>query len=244
MTGKLKARRAQNEEASDGAGPATLADEAYRALKQDIILGRYGPGQPLRLDLLRQHYGLSFSPLREALNRLQSERLVVSVALRGFSVAPLSPSEMRDVTETRILIEGEALRRSIRHGDDDWEAAIVASFHALSLQVKRLEAKRFGGDGADGEALLLEARHLEFHRALISQCRSSRLIAMAGHLYAEAERYRLPALTGRAQPAIPRDVAGEHRDIMQAALDRREDVAADLLAEHYRRTADFIEAIL
>ena len=58
----------------------------------------------MRLEALRQRYGLSFSPLREALMRLQSERLVVSAALRGFAVAPLSREEIKDATETRILI--------------------------------------------------------------------------------------------------------------------------------------------
>ena len=61
---------------------------------------------------LRQRYGLSFSPLREALMRLQSERLVLSTALRGFSVAPLSREEIEDATETRILIESERGVRS------------------------------------------------------------------------------------------------------------------------------------
>ena len=102
-------------------------------------------GKPLRLEALRQRYGLSFSPLREALMRLQSERLVLSTALRGFSVAPLSREEMEDATETRILIECEALRRSMRDGDDDWEAGIVAAFHALSLQVERQSRTRRQG---------------------------------------------------------------------------------------------------
>src|SRR5262249_18302147 len=124
--------------AIDGAGePATLGEAAYQRLRADIGVGAFKAGEPLRLEALRQRYGLSFSPLREALMRLQSERLVLSTALRGFSVAPLSREEIEDATETRILVESEALRRSMRNGDDDWEAAIVAAFHALNLQVER-----------------------------------------------------------------------------------------------------------
>ena len=123
---------------SEGAGePATLGEAAYQRLRADIVVGVFEAGKPLRLEALRQRYGLSFSPLREALMRLQSERLVISTALRGFSVAPLSREEMMDATETRILIECEALRRSMRNGDDDWEAGIVAAFHSLGLQVER-----------------------------------------------------------------------------------------------------------
>src|ERR1700760_3310157 len=120
-----------------GSEPVTLGEAAYQQLRADIVAGTFKAGMPLGLEALRQRYGFSFSPLREALMRLQSERLVLSTALRGFSVAPLSREEMRDATETRILIECEALRRSMRDGNDDWEAGIVAAFHALSLQVER-----------------------------------------------------------------------------------------------------------
>lgn len=232
MAARRRADRPGTGDAPDRAAPGTLADGAYRALRRDIIQGSFAPGQPLRLELLRQRYGLSFSPLREALNRLQSERLVVSAALRGFSVSPLSTAEMWDATETRILIECEALRRSVKAGDDDWEAAIVAAFHALDLQVRRLKR-----DGEAADASILGKRHHEFHRALIARCGSNRLIEIADQLHAETERYRIPTLTGRSKPEAARDVPEEHRQIMQAALARETERAAELLAQHYRRTA-------
>ena len=109
----------------------TLAEQVYRQLRRDIISGQITAGQPLRLEYLKARYGISFSPLREALNRLHSERLVVSMSSRGFRVAPISEDEMWDVIETRIVIDCEALRRSLARGDDSWEARLVASFHAL-----------------------------------------------------------------------------------------------------------------
>src|SRR5262245_64851693 len=151
--------------AIDGAGePATLGEAAYQRLRADIVVGAFKAGEPLRLEALRQRYGLSFSPLREALMRLQSERLVLSTALRGFSVAPLSREEIEDATETRILIESEALRRAMRDGNDDWEANIVAAFHALNLQAER-QSKRSGkADVAD--LVAMEHRPHHCHRAL------------------------------------------------------------------------------
>ena len=99
-----------------GAETETLGEAAYQQLRRDIVAGVFEAGKPLRLEALRQRYEFSFSPLREALTRLQSEQLVASTALRGFSVAPLSREEMSDAAETRILIECEALRRSMRQG--------------------------------------------------------------------------------------------------------------------------------
>jgi GntR family carbon starvation induced transcriptional regulator len=220
---------------------ATLAETAYQRLHQDILTGVFTPGQPLRLELLKQRYGLSFSPLREALNRLASERLVIAAALRGFSVAPFSIDEMWDATETRILVECEALRRSMKNGNDNWEARIVAAFHALELQARRIKAN--ARDASDEEVALLESRHQEFHRALIAGCTSPRLVGLADQLYAETQRYRLPSLIGRFTPKA-RDIADEHRSIMQAALKRASAEAVDLLSAHYRKTAETIEAAL
>src|SRR6201995_3678430 len=151
--------------ATEGNGePVTLSEAAYQGLRADIVAGVFKAGAPLRLEALRQRYGFSFSPLREALMRLQSERLVLSTALRGFSVAPLSREEMIDATETRILIECEALRRSMRDGDDDWEGGIVAAFHSLGRQVER--QSRLSGRLEAADMLAMEERHQQFHRAL------------------------------------------------------------------------------
>ncbi|MDB5526981.1 MAG: hypothetical protein JWR51_84 [Devosia sp.] len=227
-------------EAGGVKAPETLAALAYQRLRQDIITGVFAPGQPLRLELLRQRYGLSFSPLREALNRLQTERLVASAALRGFSVAAVSTEEMWDATETRILIESEALRRSIEYGDDDWEARIVSTFHSLDLQARRMT----NSETVSMEELsALEARHKDFHGALIAKCRSRRLIDLADQLYAETQRYRLPTLTGKT-PATSRNIAGEHRQIMEAAFARNTDEAVALLTAHYRRTSESIERFM
>ena len=224
---------------SEGAGePATLSEVAYQRLRADIVSGVLDAGKPLRLEALRQRYGLSFSPLREALMRLQSERLVLSTALRGFSVAPLSRAEMLDATETRILIESEALHRSMRDGDDDWEAAIVAAFHALSLQVER-QSRAGEVDAVDMHAM--DERHYQFHRALIAHCGSPRLLELSDRLYVETQRYRLPCLVGPVAGTQARDVAAEHQQIMDATLRRSED-AVRYLAEHYRRTAAIIAA--
>jgi GntR family transcriptional regulator, carbon starvation induced regulator len=218
---------------------ATLGETAYQRLRADIVAGIFEAGKPLRLEALRRRYGFSFSPLREALTRLQSERLVLSTALRGFSVAPLSREEMTDATETRILIECEALRRAMRAGDDDWEASIVAAFHALRLQVERLS--RLSAVTEAAELFAMEERHHDFHRALIAACGSPRLVGLADQLYVETQRYRLPSLVGQAAGEERRDVSAEHQEIMDATL-RRSDKAVPLLAAHYRRTAAIIEA--
>lgn len=211
----------------------TLAEKAYENLRRDIVRGAFGQGMPLRLSDLGARYGMGFSPLREALNRLQAERLVTAESLRGFRVAPLSAPEFEDALQTRLLIETTALRASIVRGDDDWAAGIVSSLYALKLQADRRDK---GGDLWD-----LEARHHTFHRALLAACGSVWTLDFFERLYAATERYRLPALS-LAEGRDRRDIQGEHSALAEAALARDADRAVELLQQHYLRTAATIRA--
>jgi GntR family carbon starvation induced transcriptional regulator len=215
----------------------TLAEQVYRALRRDIISGSIEAGQSLRLEFLKQRYGISFSPLREALNRLQSERLVVSTTSRGFRAAPFSVEEMWDAIETRILIDCEAMRRSIANADDRWEASLVGAYHALKLAASRSATVEQPSEQQDE---LLEARHLDFHHSLISTCGSRWLMDLSSQMYAQTERYRRPSLLGRPRWSGAREVQREHQDLMDAAVARDATRASTLLAQHYRQTGHLV----
>ena len=170
----------------------TLSEQVYRLLRRDIMGGAFAPGQSLRLESLKQRYGSSFSPIREALNRLRSERMVVATTSRGFRVAPLSVEELWDACETRILIDCDALRRSLADAGDAWEARLVGAYHALTLAAQRAaESIVLNPELEDA----LEARHQDFHHALIGACRSPWLLDLSAQL-ACADR-ALPASGAR-----------------------------------------------
>lgn len=209
----------------------TLAEKAYVSLRKDIVRGAFPPGSPLRLADLGERYGMGFSPLREALNRLQSERLVTAKSLRGFRVAPLSPQEFEDALQTRLLIETEALRAAMAKGGDEWAAGIVSALYALKLQLDR--------QAEGGDLWELETRHHAFHRALLAACGSDWLLEFFERLYMATERYRLPALAVGAGPG-KRDIHGEHAAIAEAVLAHETAKAESLLRQHYLRTADLI----
>lgn len=240
MKPRIKALREQ-----PGAGAEvvdiTLSEQIYRLLRRDIMRGAFAPGQSLRLELLKQRYGGSFSPIREALNRLRSERMVLTTTSRGFRIAPLSIDEMWDACETRILIDCDALRRSLDYADDAWEARLVGAFHALALAAQRADEAP-GLDQEREEAL--EARHRDFHHALIGACRSPWLLDLSAQLYAQTERYRRPARAAAAACGPERNVDDEHRQLLDAAISRDAPRSVALLAAHYRRTAQVIEEIL
>lgn len=213
----------------------TLSEQMYLRLRADIVKGVLRPEQPLRLDALKTAYSAGFSPLREALTRLQGERLVISVPLKGFVVAPVSLDHMWDTIETRILIETRALRLAIQQGDDAWEAGIVAALHGLGKQVDRL-AKL--SDPSDEDLKALEIRHNAFHHALIAACGSEWLLDLSEKLNVATERYRFPSLVRAKGQTSTRDVQAEHRALADAALARDTDKAATLLDAHFRRTGE------
>lgn len=106
-----------------GLGEAETAGErVYRRLRNDIVSGRLAPSEKLRLGRLKDDYGISISTLRELLNRLSSEGLIVAESARGFEVAPVSADNFKELANLRLLLEGHALQRSFVLGD--WKSVV------------------------------------------------------------------------------------------------------------------------
>src|SRR5215213_2232863 len=107
----------------------TVGDMVYTRLRTDILFGHLPPGGRLRLDAISRRYGASVSTMRELLNRLASEGLIVAEGQRGFEVAPVSPREFREIGALRLLLETHAIIQSFAAGDLDWEARVVAAHY-------------------------------------------------------------------------------------------------------------------
>ena len=212
----------------------TRAELAYKLINNDLLAGRLEPSSRLRLNELKLRYGLGLSPLREALLRLASEGMVIAEGQRGFAVAPVSLAELADLTRTRQQIEAIALSEAIARGDANWEADILSAFH-------RLSRAPLPSSVDDTEAAMnWELRHRAFHDALVAACESPWLLRIHSQLVDHSERYRRLRLfrspQTTADPARDRDA--EHREIMQAVLDRNTSKACALMREHLQRTAD------
>lgn len=207
---------------------STLSSQLVQALRADLMRGAFEPGQQLRLNQLCERFDVSLSPLREALSRLAAEGFVIAQDQRGYQVAPVSLANLEEVTRLRRMLECLALKESIAHGDDKWEADLVASFHRLELiERRRGGAPEYGLDE-------WEARHREFHLALIAACRMPVLLQFCESLLDFSDRYRRIFL--RSRP-LDRDIQCEHDVILQAALARDVDKAEKALGLHIERTA-------
>lgn len=207
----------------------TLADAISGRIRAGILTGRIKPDTKLRLEDLRSEFGVSWSPIREGLKRLVAEGLVVTEEPRGYRVAAVSRAHFADIVRTRKLVECLALRDAVQHGDDAWEAEVLAAHHRLS----KFEARRW----QPGDYEQWETWHRTYHQALIGGCGSPILLQFCSMLHDMRDRYRRLFLTAREPD---RNVGKEHAEITQAALGRDAERAAELLARHIDRNAKAI----
>jgi len=217
---------------------ATLTEQLEAAMRADILDGVLEPGQRLRASDLTARYGVSATPLREALQRLAVENLVELDPRYGATVAPISVSDLRDIYDQLQLIGCLALERSIERGDDAWAAEVAERFASLTDATRRLA---LGSDADDDTRRQLAAdeaeAHWDFHNALYRACNSTWLMRFVQMLHAHSERYRRLAQHAGGQR---RDTLHEHEDIMQAAARRDATGAVGALRDHLGLTVKLL----
>lgn len=200
--------------------PSTLASAVFEKLRLDILEGHIPPGEKLRIEALRERYNVGASPLREALNRLTAMHLVEQVDQRGFRVPPVSVEEFDELSRTRCWVNEIAIREAIAHGDQAWEEEIVLAFHRLWRTPPVLEGGHLNREW--------ELLHRRFHAALIATCPSKWLRNFHETLFDYADRHRhLHVRRVRSDE----DTTREHREIMEAVVQRDTPRAVRLLNE-------------
>ncbi|MEV6794785.1 GntR family transcriptional regulator [Streptomyces sp. NPDC051320] len=188
------------------------------AIKHSILTGQLSPGQALVETELAAQFGVSKTPVREALKTLAGTGLVVMSQYKGVTVRTVDAAMAREVYDVRLLLEPEALKRSI--------------LRKASLQAAREALVR--ADGAEDRAERSLANR-EFHRALYLPCGNPLLAKMLDEVRDQAAL--VSTVAWAADPSWDRE-AGEHREILRFALDGDVERAARTLHNHI---AGFVE---
>jgi len=218
-----------NEDTAVKLSGETLASSVYSALKEDILTGKLKPGHKLRLQVLKEDYNVGNSPLREALNRLSANGMVMREENKGFKVSSASIEELQELIRTRCWLEEVALRESIKNGDDAYDERIVLAVHRLS----RISSN----ENANYSSPEQEDLHREFHRAILSACNSKILLRYCAQLHEQTFRYR--NLTEVVEYREGHE-QNEHKAIRDAILARDTEQAVEQLHSHYRITAEIV----
>lgn len=213
---------------------ATRASLVANSLRNRIMAGELEPDMQLRVQSLADHYAVALSPVREALNRLASEGLVMAHDMRGFFVSSVSEAELDELTRTRCWLNETALRHAMADGGPAWEEAVLLAFHRLSRLTRHAPSGEVSAAWSDA--------HRTFHRALTAGCGSEILVGFCDQLFVQAERYR--NLSRQAPSSSPSQRDDEHRVIVEAVLARQGDRVVGLLNDHFIATADLCRSVL
>lgn len=206
----------------------TVAGETYLSLRQGILSGQLRPGDRIRTQELCERFAAGLGAIRESLSQLMAEGLVLSEAHRGYTVAPISTEDLKDLTRLRIEIERLCLQWSIESGSLEWESEVVAASHRLTKTFRATDRSAPSPQWVDA--------HDAYHSALVSACGSPRLLRLRRQLYEQSERYRKLEIVLVKE----RDADDEHRRITDAAVARDAALATRLMAAHISLTTDNI----
>lgn len=222
--------------ASGGMAGERLVDTLYVQIRQDILFGRFAPAEKLKLDGLRTTYEGSANTLREALAHLVADGLVIAEGQRGFTVAPTSSTDLRDITETRILLENQAVRLSLATADLHWEGEVMAAHYRLA------KAEELANQDHARYRDLLEQYDCAFHRTIIAGCQSQWILRFHAVMYDHMLRYRSYALQkvdGAELSAMLIRSQRDHIILRDAALAKDADALAILLETHIHKGEEF-----
>jgi DNA-binding GntR family transcriptional regulator len=199
---------------------SSLAEQAYDTLKRDIISCKLRPGQLVIEGDLAAQYGMSKTPIREALNLLRREGFVQTLPRRGTLVTPIDVQDVQHTFLLRMLLEPEA--------------AALAAMRATGQQLKALAELSDATDGgksskrpAPGDALRLNR---QFHIAIAEASGIPRLAEMVASLHEEVERfYNTERVQGAGDPT-----GRHHHELVEAIVTGDPDRARTLMADSIR----------
>jgi DNA-binding GntR family transcriptional regulator len=203
-----------------GIETVSAVDRAYRQIRESILRGSYAPGMPLPAHELAERSGVSAIPVREALRRLEAERLVESTANKGARVAELSFPDLADAYRLRILLEVEAVRLALPNLTEEDLA------HARRLKEDMTRLLRHGPAEDGHEA------HRRLHFLLYEKAGSTWLLHVISTIWDHTERYRRLALRWGAEWE---DLGRQHEEMLDALSDRDLDGAIEAVRQHFER---------
>lgn len=194
-----------------------LRDVVFNTLRRAILKGELEPGERLMEIALANKLGVSRTPIREAIRKLELEGLVVMIPRKGAEVARITEKDLRDVLEVRTSLEKLAIELACdRITEDD--------IYDLKLACKNLE-ESFGKD----DLTAIAEKDVAFHDIIFRSTKNARLIQILNNLREQMYRYRLEYLKDTQSHDR---LVEEHQRIVDAIIDKNKEEAVRLIQEH------------
>ena len=206
----------------------TLAEHAYLELRERIIDMRLPPGSALDEDALMRELGVGRTPMREAVKRLESDRMLTVYPRRGTIVSDVNIRDLRAISDARRVLESFAARKAAEHVTDEDRAALRACLEDLAM----------AEGGSNEDSMALDER---IHRTVYTIMRNSYVEATLIQYFSLSQRMWNFVLSGLAP--ITGNVH-EHAALLHAILDADPDRAARLAEEHVTHFEDLVRSAL
>ncbi len=194
-----------------------LRDVVFNTLRRAILKGELEPGERLMEIALANKLGVSRTPIREAIRKLELEGLVIMIPRKGAEVARITEKDLRDVLEVRTSLEKLAIELACDRITDEEIADLKETCQAFSDSL-----------GSD-ELTTMAEKDVAFHDVIFRATKNARLIQILNNLREQMYRYRLEYL--KDIEARPRLVE-EHNKILDAVIRRDKESAVQLIEEH------------
>lgn len=220
----------QKKATAPAAGKKSLVERAYEQIKQRILDNVYHPGFQALENEVAEELGVSRTPVREALIRLQHEGLVELIPRRGMRVVPIVASDMKEIYDVLTSLESMAAELLARRKPDDLELEpMIAATNDMA------QALELGDLDAWAEA------DERYHRSLIDLCGNRRLANMANTVRDQGHRARMVTLRLRKKPVAS---IQEHQDVLEAIRSGDWQAARDIHYAHRKRASVELTEIL
>lgn len=210
-------------------GYQPLRDMVFDVLMNAIMLGQLSPGERLLEVQLAEEMGVSRTPVREAIRRLELEGFVVMVPRKGAYVAGLSVADVEAVFEIRTALETLAVRLAAQR----MEAEDFRQLDELAAKMK--------DTWQEGNVENWVALDASFHELLYKFSRNERLVQMMNNIMEQLSRYRIISL---ANKEVRHNSLSEHEAVMDALRRHDSEAAAEAAAQHITNTKQSLIDIL
>lgn len=177
-----------------------LRDVVFNTLRQAILKGELEPGERLMEIQLAERLGVSRTPIREAIRKLELEGLVAMVPRKGAEVAKITEKDLHDVLEVRCVLEGLAVELACKK-------ILPEQVGALKANLKEFKKAIHGKD-----ITALAEKDVEFHDIIFSATKNERLVQLLNNLREQMYRYRIEYLK---DPKTHEQLLGEHESIIK-----------------------------
>ena len=194
-----------------------LRDVVFNTLRQAILTGELKPGERLMEIHLADRLGVSRTPIREAIRKLELEGLVVMIPRKGAQVAKITEKNLKDVLEVRRALDTLAVRLACKRMDDTYKKQLREACDEFAKVVKCSNTKD-----------ITEA-DVRFHDIINQSTGNDRLIQLVNNLAEQMYRYRLEYIK---DAVYHNRLIDEHEEIYNAIMERDEERAAKAVVVH------------